>query len=179
MKRVYTVCECDRCHQIIEGEPIKIQAIQQGKKLDMVSKTLEEKDYCLNCVAKMLEFMEPKKAPKPMTLEEFTLQLQKNHLPKTSLEIPMPAVKPPRLKKDGTPWGKSGRKPKNAPEVEKESDILPKLNKGSRAFELTETEKKVLKMWKGDALLKDIAKASGITEEEVEEILLKYADPDK
>ena len=167
MKRVYTVCECDRCHQIIEGEPIKIKAIQQNKPLDMVSKTLEEKDYCISCVAKMLEFMEPKKAPEPMTLEEFTQKLQKKER------------KEPRLKKDGTPWGKSGRRPKNAPEEEKVSDILPKLNKGARAFELTETEKKVLKMWKGDAFPKEIAKAAGITEEEVEEILMKYADPDK
>ena len=177
MKRVYTVCECDRCHQIIEGEPIKIKAIQQNKPLDMVSKTLEEKDYCLPCVAKMLEFLEPKKAPEPMTLEEFTEKVTKNR--KNSEKEPNPKEKTPRLKKDGTPWGKCGRRPKNAPEEQKESDILPKLNKGSRAFELTETEKKVLKMWKGDAILKDIAKASGITEEEVEDILLKYADPDK
>ena len=177
MKRTYIVCECDRCHQIIEGEPIKIQAIQQSKPVDMVSKTLESKDYCLNCIAKMLEFMEPKKAPEPMTLEEFTEKLTKKA--KNSEKAPAKVNKSPRLKKDGTPWGKSGRRPKNEEPQAKESDILPKLNKGTYAFELTEKEKKVLKLWKGDVVIKDIAQKLGITEEEVEDILLKYADPDK
>ena len=177
MKRIYTVCECDRCHKTIEGEPIKISAAQTGRPVQMVCDTLIEKDFCIDCVAEMLEFLVPQKAPEPMTLEEFTEKVTK--IQKNSEKEHDSEEKAPRLKKDGTPWGKSGRKPQNEDDGTREAASLPKLKKGTRAFELTDKERRCLKMWKAGTVTKDIAKTLDITEDDVDDILLKYANPNE
>lgn len=177
MRRTYIVCECDRCHKTIEGEPIKISAAQTGRPVQMVCDTLIEKDFCIDCVAEMLEFLVPQKAPEPMTLEEFTEKVTR--ISKNSEKEHDPKEKAPRLKKDGTPWGKSGRKPQNEDDGTREAASLPKLKKGTRAFELTDKERRCLKMWKAGTVTKDIAKTLDITEDDVDDILLKYANPNE
>ena len=59
MKRTIVICECDRCHKVIEDEPMKVRVLQGQKEVGFIMKTLSEKDLCMDCVAELLEFVSP------------------------------------------------------------------------------------------------------------------------
>jgi hypothetical protein len=154
MKKTYIVLECDRCHQIIKGEPIKIITRQGSKDLDMVQKTLNEKDYCLNCIGEMLEFLEPMKETKEMSLEDFVESLK-------------PKAEAPAKEKEEKAAAEPKEKRKPGPKPKKVNN-LPATNKMLLA--------NVQKLYKLNNTSKQIAEKLEITEAEVENILECYVE---
>lgn len=153
MKRTIVICECDRCHKVIEDEPMKVRVLQGQKEVGFIMKTLSEKDLCMDCVAELLEFVSPdqKKAKK----KETPVMKKKPSLPIKEKEVSLEEFTESLTKK------KPGR---------------PKLTEEQKR--MTTTEKRTLDLYKHNTPCPIIAKTLGISDDEVDRIIEKYVSPD-